>query len=135
MSEVLKITVPGDPEYIKIAETAVAQAVGLRGMDMDRVNDVQLAVGEACRLVTCHGFEGWSRSYDITCEMEADAVKVTVRDDRCVHDRTKEDNRRCPDCPSEGDIGIKMIEVIMDEVSVSKAEQGCKSITLIKKFK
>ncbi len=135
MSEVLKMTIPGDPDYIKIAETAVCQAVGLHGMDMEKAADLKLAVGEACRLVTCHGFSGWSRSYDITCDITEEAVTVTVKDDLCAHDKKKDEECRCPDCPSEGDIGIKMIEVITDEVSISRAEAGCRSITLVKKFR
>ena len=135
MSEILKMTVPGDPEYIKIAETAVTQAAGLHGMDIETSRDVCLAVGEACRLVTCHGFDGYSRSYDITCDVDHERVQVTVEDDLCVHDREKDEECRCPDCPNEGDIGIKMIEVIMDEVSVSRTEQGCRSITLVKRFR
>ncbi len=129
------MTIPGDPGYIKIAETAACQAASLHGMDVEKATDLKLAVSEACRLVTCHGFEGWSRSYDITCEIDDEAVTITVKDDLCAHDKAKDEGMRCPDCPSEGDIGIKMIEVIMDEVSISKAEAGCKSITLVKKFR
>lgn len=134
MSEVLKITVPGDPEYINIAETAACQAASMHGMDMEKVSDLRLAVSEACRLVTCHGFAGWSRSYDITCDISETAMTVTVKDDLCAHDKAKDEEKRCPDCPSEGDIGIRMIEVIADEVSVTRAEAGCRSITIVKKF-
>lgn len=135
MSEVLKMTIPGDPEYIIIAETAACQAASLHGMDVERVSDLKLAVGEACRLITCHGFEGWSRSYDITCSIDEAAVTITVKDDLCAHDKKKDEKKRCPDCPNEGDIGFRMIEVITDEVSISRAEAGCRSITLVKKFR
>ncbi len=135
MTEVLKMTISGDPDYIKIAGTAMAQAATLHGMDMEKVNDVQVAVGEACQLITCHGYEGWSSAYDLTCDVDEDEMRITIKDDLCTHELCKTEKHRCLECPGEGDIGIRMIQVIMDEVLISRTGTGCNSITLIKRFK
>ena len=72
---------------------------------------------------------------DVTFTISPKAVTITVKDDLCAHDKKKDEKKRCPDCPNEGDIGFRMIEVITDEVSISRAEAGCRSITLVKKFR
>ena len=39
----------------------------------------------------------------------------------------------CLDCPSEGDLGISIINSIMDSVSIENTDDGGKKITLVKK--
>lgn len=132
MSEVMKLTISGNPEYIKIAKVAVGQAAAAKGLDIEKIEDLQMAVGEACRLISCHGYPGWSDYYNVI--FEADEMKVTVRieDDRGRHTLKKDLVHQCVDCPHEGDIGLKLIECVMDEVDITRADTGCRSIKIIK---
>ncbi len=131
MSEILKMTIPGNPEYIRITKSAVGSAAALEGFDFDCVEDIQIAVAEACKNITCHGFDGWCKSYDLTCDMREDSIKITITDETMQHIEQK-GKRPCEDCPKEGDLGICIIESIMDEVQIIKAGQGNKSIVMVK---
>ena len=63
MSDLLKFTVPGHPEYVKIAKMSVESAAAVAGFTVDDIEDMGIAVADACKLITCHGFDGWSATY------------------------------------------------------------------------
>ena len=132
MGDLLKFSVPGNPEYVKIAKTAAQSAAAAAGCSVEAVDDIGIAVGEACKLITCHGFDGWSESYDIECTLDEDKVTIEVKDDHCLHSIQKDLTKRpCMDCPREGDLGLLVIQSIMDDVQVIKEEKK-KSIKMVK---
>ena len=133
MSDLLKFTVPGDPEYVKIVKMAVESAAGVADFTIEAVDDIGIAVGEACKLVTCHGFDGWSNSYDIELTIEDDKMVILVKDDNCRHEIQKDLTRRpCMDCPNEGDLVMYVIRALMDEVEIVKEEGKKNSIRMVK---
>ena len=132
MSEALRLTVPGYPEYIKIAKMAVGQIATMQGASIDTVQDVQTAVSEACRLITCHGHPCWSDCIDVSCHIEEGKLLINVADKDGSHSIEKDELHRCVECPQEGDMGIKLIEYIMDNVEITRANSGCRSIKITK---
>ena len=133
MSDLLKFTVPGSPEYVKIAKMSVESAAAVAGFTVDDIEDMGIAVADACKLITCHGFDGWSESYDIECAIDEDKITIEVKDDLCRHGIVKDLTRRpCMDCPNEGDLGMHVIRTLMDEVEIIKEEGKKKSIKMVK---
>ncbi|MEA4921970.1 MAG: ATP-binding protein [Eubacteriaceae bacterium] len=131
MSGILEMTVPGNPEYIKIAKMAAGAAASLEGFDIEKVDDIKMAVGEACKAITCHGFEGWSENYQLAMDMAGKVLTIEVEDKLCKHQVSK-GTRPCMDCPGEGDLGIQIIKSLMDDVEIVKAGDGCRSIRMVK---
>lgn len=131
MSDLLKFTVPGNPEYVKIVKMAVESAAANCGFTVEAVEDMGIAVGEACKLVTCHGFDGWSNSYDLELTIEDDKISILVKDDNCKHEIQKQ-FRPCMDCPNEGDLGMHVIKTLMDEVEIVKEEGKKNRIRMVK---
>ncbi len=131
MSDLLKFSVPGNPEYVKIVKTAAQSAAGVAGYTLEAIDDIGIAVGEACKLVTCHGFEGWSNSYDLELSVGEDKIIIEVKDENCLH-QIKKDKRPCMDCPNEGDLGVVVIKSLMDDVEIVKEEGKKNSIRMVK---
>lgn len=131
MLDLLKFSVPGKPEYIKSVKLAVESAAGVAGFTMEQIEDIGIALGEACKLITCHGFDGWSNSYDIECFIEPKKIVIEIKDDICKHEIVK-GNRPCMDCPNEGDLGLYVIRSLMDDVEVIKNEGKKNSIKMVK---
>lgn len=131
MSDLLKFSVPGNPEYAQVVKTAAQSAAGLADYTVEAVEDIGIAVGEACKLITCHGFDGWSNSYDIECIIEENQMQITISDECCKHE-IKKDKRPCIDCPNEGNLGMLVIKSLMDEVEIIKGEGKEKSIRMVK---
>jgi len=132
MSDLLKFTVPGNPEYIKIVKLAVESAAGNCGFSLDDIEDIGIAVGEACKLTTCHGFDGWSNSYNIELTLADDHLTILIKDDeQCRHEIVK-GARPCMDCPNEGNLGMHVIKTLMDEVEIVREEGKKNSIRMVK---
>jgi serine/threonine-protein kinase RsbW len=131
MSDLLKFTVPGNPEYIDIVKIAVKSAAGKCGFSLEDIDDIGMAVGEACKLTTCHGFDGWSNSYDIELTVEDECFNILVKDDHCRHEIVK-GARPCMDCPNEGNLAMHVIKTLMDEVEIVREEGKKNSIRMVK---
>ena len=132
MSDLLKFTVPGNPEYIKIVKMAVESAAVNCGFTLDDIEDIGIAVSEACKLTTCHGFDGWSNSYDIELTLGDDDLVIYIKDDdQCRHEIIK-GSRPCMDCPNEGNLGMPIIKSLMDEVEIVREEGKRNSIRMVK---
>lgn len=131
MSDLLKFSVPGNPEYVKIVKIAVESAAGVADFTLEAVDDIGIAVGEACKLITCHGFDGFSNFYEIECLIEEDQIEITITDNLCQHEITKH-MKPCMDCPHEGDLGLLVIKSLMDKVEIVKEEGKKKSIKMVK---
>ena len=131
MADLLKFSVPGNPEYVKSVKLAVKTAAGVADFTLEQIEDIGIAVGEACKLITCHGFDGWSNSYDIECLIEHTQISIEVKDDLCKHEIEK-GKRPCMDCPNEGDLGIYVIKSLMDDVEIVKNEGKKNSVKMVK---
>lgn len=132
MKEILKMKIPGNPEYIQIAKVAAASAANLEGFNIECIDEIKMAVGEACKAITCHGSEKWSSCYEMILEVEKDFLKISIIDSSCGNGIEK--NRKvCLDCPKEGDLGIQILKTLVDDLQLVKKEDGCKSIVMVKK--
>ena len=131
MSDLLKFTIPGKTEYVQMVRLAIGSVAGKANFDVDAVEDIKAAVEEACKSVFCHGFEGYSNSFEIICEIESESMIITVNDDCGGHDIVKE-NKPCWICPDQGDLSFPVMESLMDSVEVESDKDGYKSIRMVK---
>lgn len=131
MGDLLKFSIPGKPDYVKMVRIAIASLASNTGFNVEAIDDIKVAVGEACKFVTCHGYEGWSNRYDVVCEITEDKIVITVEDSREGHDIIK-NSQSCSNCPGEGELGVFVIETLMDEVEIREKPDGCKCIKMVK---
>ncbi len=130
MSERFRFTLPGNPEYIPIMRLALGGIASQAGFDIDEIDDIRTAVGEACQLVFCHEMEGWSKEYTLECTMDPGRLEIRVINSS--DELVEKTNRKCLDCPNEGELGKLLISSLMDESDVCCDEDGRKTITMIK---
>ena len=123
-TDLVKIKVLGKPEFIKVCRSAALATASLVGFDVDTVDEIGMAVFEACKVVTC-------REYEMDIRTEDDGLTIEILSSGS---HTVEKNCEiCLDCPNEGDLGISIINSIMDSVSIENTDDGGKKITLVKK--
>ena len=129
MTEKFKFIVPGRPEYISTIRLAVGSVAGAAGFDVEEIEDIETAAGEACHLVSCHEMTGYAREYSVECETEPGKITlVLVNDSKDVLEKT---NKKCLDCPNEGELGKLLIRTLMDSVEVV-CDEDKKIITMVK---
>ena len=128
----LKFIIPGKPEYLTMVRLAISSIASTAGFDLEAVEDMKTSVCEACKNISCHGYAGFSEKYEVECTVDRDMIQIAVRDGCDSHTLEKTDGP-CHNCPSEGDLGIYVIESLMNEVRIDTVEDGRKQITMIKR--
>lgn len=127
----LKFTIPGKPEYLTMVRLAIGSVANTAGFDMDDVDDIKNAVEEACKNVSCHGSDGFSDQYEVVCNVEKGRIELTIKDD-CDEHTIEKLSKPCQNCPSEGNLGIYVIQSLMNEVEFSREKDGRKCIKMVK---
>lgn len=131
MSDLLKLSIPGKPEYVQMLRLAVGSVAGQAQFDMETVEDIKVAVEEACKLVTCHGNEGWLASYEVACELSEAKLVITISDN-CGCQQITKSSKMCQNCPGEGNLAMFIIESLMDEMELTRSDAGSKCIRMVK---
>ena len=131
MSDNIKIIIPGKPDYLTMVRLAISSIASTAGFDIDETEDIKTAVCEACKNISCHGYEGFADKYEVECNVDKDKIEIIVTD-MCDTHSIKKLSKSCFDCPKEGDLGLYVIEALMNEVEVIKNNQGRKSIKMVK---
>lgn len=127
----LQFIVPGKPEYLTMVRLAIGSIATTAGFDLDACEDIKTAVSEACKNVSCHGFDGYSDKYELKCSVEKGRIEIVVKD-ACSEHTLQKLAKPCQNCPKEGDLGIFVIQSLMNEVVFGKEEDGRKSIKMVK---
>lgn len=133
MSQILKMTVPGNPEFIQISKNAVMNAAALVNFDVETIDEIGIAVYEACKNISCHGYDGWCKHYDIDVDLDGEQMTVMVSTEAAAHDIQKL-FKMCLDCPKDGDLSMAVISSIMDDLSIEKDGKGGKRIKMVKRY-
>ena len=131
MSDVLKFSIPGKPEYVQMVRLAIASIAGKANYDVDAVEDIKEAVAEGCKFVFCHGFSEFSNSYEILCEIREDSMIIELADSHSGRDLVKKE-KPCLNCPDEGELSVSVMESLMDEVAVHIGDDGSKNIRMVR---
>ncbi len=121
-SNVVELRIPSRAEWVALARLAVATVASRLHFSIDEIEDVKLAVAEACTNAIQHA-QG-SPFIDIRCETLPEGLRINVRDfgqgTRPEHivSRNLEEAR-------VGGLGVFLIRSLMDEVSYDvHAESG-----------
>ena len=130
----VELKIPSLPEFVAVARLAVAAIASRMDFPYDAVDDIKVAVGEACTNAIEHAAcsdppEG---EINISCYLEQDALVIEV-DDR----GPGFDPHLCaePDVLSGGGLGLILIQALMDEVKLtSLAGQGTQ-VRMIKRLR
>ncbi|WP_425755814.1 ATP-binding protein [Ihubacter sp. rT4E-8] len=127
----LQFIIPGKPEYLTMIRLAIGSIATTAGFDLDACEDIKTAVSEACKNVSCHGFDGFSDKYELQCNVEKGRIEIIIKDD-CDEHTLQKLAKPCQNCPKEGELGIFVIQSLMNEVTFGKEEDGHKSIRMVK---
>jgi serine/threonine-protein kinase RsbW len=131
MTDVLKFSVPGKPEYIGTIRLAVSSLANCAGFDIEAVEDIKVAVSEACSNVVCHGKPNREECYEVACEIGKERITISVIDRAGGYDMSKYQNPTM-DNPKEGGLGIFIIKALMDEVDIFSELGMGTSIKMVK---
>lgn len=112
-----------EPELIAVARLACATFASQLGFGLDEVEDIKLAVSEACTNVIQHAYDDRSgRFFTVCCWTEQNALVIEVRDL----------GRGVPS-GARTNLGTMIMQAVMDEVILQSAEGQGTVVRLIKR--
>ena len=131
MTDLLKFSVPGKPEYVRTIRMAVSSVASNLGFDVEAIDDIKVAVSEACTNVVKHGKQCES-IYEVSCEITEDGIVISVIDMIGGYDV---ESYIPPDldAPKENGLGILIIKTLMDEVNIT-SKMGVGTEIRMKKY-
>ncbi|MBR0598415.1 ATP-binding protein [Sinanaerobacter chloroacetimidivorans] len=132
MTDILKFSVPGKPEYVGMVRLAISSLANCAGFDIEAIEDIKVAVSEACTNVVCHGKSSCEVCYEVACEVGDDRMIISVIDQCGGYDITKYHSPVFEEDPKEGGLGIFIIKALMDEVDILSELGAGTSIKMVK---
>jgi serine/threonine-protein kinase RsbW len=135
---VVTLTIPCAPEYVGTARLTILGVAGRMGFAYDQIEDIRLAVGEACtnaiERITQGG--GNTDGATLTIRSQVDTGRLTIE----VEDRAGAPAGAADLEAPAGDIdgmnpqelGAVLMEILMDEVNVETLPEGGSRVRLVK---
>lgn len=119
----IRLSVPSKPEYVGVIRLTLAAIASRIGFDVEKIEDMKVAVAEACTNAIVHGCGcGQENKFNIDFVLTGEKITISVYDEGvgCQVDNIQE-----PDLskPKEGGLGIFIIKSLMDDVEI-KSEKG-----------
>lgn len=132
MKEHIKISLPGKPEYVSIARLTASVIANQMGFNIDDVEDIKVAVGEACNNAVLHG-KSHEEVFEIQFEVQDDRMVIEVRDNGNGFDL---DEYQAPEPGElrENGLGIFIMKTLMDEVEFIPVQNNGTTIRLVKEL-
>ncbi len=124
--DVVELRVPCKAEWVALARLSVAAVASRLHFSIDEIEDIKLAVAEACTNAIQHAHG--SSYIEIRCEALNEGLRIQVRD---YGRGTRPDSIRSRELEDErvGGLGVFLIRSLMDDVSYDvHPEQGTQLI-------
>jgi serine/threonine-protein kinase RsbW len=115
--EVVEMEIPSAPEYVGIVRHAVEGIARRMAFEPGDIDDLKLAVGEACTNAVRHGCpNGRDHNVEIRCVVLAEGLQIEITNSilDCEHPRVPIK----PDLQKEGGLGLYLIRQLVDEVDL-----------------
>ena len=112
----VELKIPAKAEWVAVARLAVSAVASRLRFSVDEIEDIKLAVAEACTNCIQHGSD--DDRIEITSEVMSDEVRVSVRDRSTAHKLgSVEKDAGFADGKRTEELGVFLIRALMDEVS------------------
>lgn len=119
--ETIRMEINSNPEYVGIIRLTTSGIANKIGFSMDDIEDLKVAVSEACTNAIKHSNDNM---FNITFSILENGLTIEIQDNGKGYDV---DNAAKPDLenPKENGLGLFIIQTLMDDVSIeSKENQG-----------
>jgi serine/threonine-protein kinase RsbW len=129
--DIVEIRIPCKAEWVALARLSVAAVASRLHFSIDEIEDVKLAVAEACTNAIQHA--RGSSHIEIKCEAKCDGLRIDVRDygrsgpPEPVEVQQHEDDRI-------GGLGIFLIRSLMDDVAYEVSPEHGTHLTMLKRL-
>jgi serine/threonine-protein kinase RsbW len=121
---IVELKIPAKPEYVGVARLAILGVASRMRFSYDEVEDVRLAVGEACTTSVEWAAKNKREDTDITVRstITDTALTVDIIDQAGARQEAPEPSNE----PNPESLGALLITLLVDEVNVNPVDGGTK---------
>lgn len=130
MNDVITIKLPSKAEYVSIARLAASVISNTVGFDVEEIDDIKVAVGEACNNAVLHG-RSENEVYEINFKLSDEKIHIEVKDNGKGFDEEKYEEPDLNNLKGNG-LGIYIMKSLMDEVDIYGNNSDGTTLKLIK---
>jgi serine/threonine-protein kinase RsbW len=130
VDELVRLEIPARPVYVGVARSVVvAVASGLEGLDIDRLEDLRLAVSEACTNAI-EAQQGIDQRVVLRCLASGTSLEVSIEDNGPGFEPEPSDGRHTPgqtdaaQMQTERGWGLQLIRALVDDVTFEPSGPG-----------
>ena len=133
----VELRLPNRPEFVAVARLAVSAVATRMDFDIEAIEDIKVAVGEALNNAIEHGCPAVAGTEMITlrCEIAGEALVITVRDSGDGFDPATATRQRPHGTMtlSERGLGMLLIEALMDKVDFTSTPGDGTQVRMVKR--
>lgn len=130
----IKLSVPNKAEYVSVVRLTTSAIASRMGFDIEEIEDIKVAIAEACTNTLEHGLNNEEKNFDIDFDMHVDKLAITVKDTGKGFNVDNVKELKVEDI-GEGKLGIFIINSLMDEVEIIGDGEKSTEIRMIKYIK
>ncbi len=133
----VELTIPSDARWLTVVRLAVSGVASRLGASYEDVDDIKVAVSEACTNAIDHAFgdeECGRGTISIRFHPGDGEVRIDVEDQGCGFDPSKAEVVDDADPEKRGGLGLFLIQKLMDETEVVSRPGGGTLVTMVKRF-
>ena len=122
-------------EYMSVVRLTTSAVTSKVGFDIEEIDDVKVAIGEACNNIIKHGLVEGKGCFNIEYSIYEDKLIISVKDEGCGFDTSEIKEPRIDgnvDKIDESGLGIFIIKSLMDEVVINSDEEHGTEIIMTK---
>lgn len=126
----VSLTIPAKADCIDVARLTLYGVATRMGYSFEEIEDMKVAVSEACNNAVLHGYGEEIGRIELTFEMLEDRLRISVADDGGGVPSDLRVPRQSPllsgslSDVEEGGLGIFLMQALMDEMEVNLRQSG-----------
>ena len=130
---VVELKIPCRPEFVGVARLAILGVASRMQFSYDEVEDVRLAVGEACTTAVERAIKTNKTNTDIRIRSEISDGKLTVEvRDQVGRMPEPPKTAKSPEELDEQSLGALLMELLVDEFNVEATADGGTLVRMVK---
>ena len=130
--DTVELRIPCRAEWVALARLAVAAIANRLKLTIEEIEDVKLAVAEACTAIIQQ--EGHGETIALTCETMPGALRLHVRDTGSHEPRGIAPEAMDYDEARVAGLGVFLIRTLMDEVSYEQHPERGTDLVMVKRI-
>lgn len=140
--DLIELSMPAKSQFVGVVRLTVSGIANRMGFHYDDIEDMKLAVAEACTNAVDHAYTGCEGKVDVSFRMFEDRLEIRIKDNgnsfdiAAVKARSGPIEKNLPiNAMRERGLGLHLMETLMDRVDIHEGEEFKGVVVTLTKFK